>query len=506
MNITFDKSLGNAKIAELDKLEHERIAEIRNTPNTVSHSHSGAVYYVSPNGNDALNGRTPKSAVRTISRAIGVSKQGDAILLERGGCWREKIVVPEGRTISAYGEGRKPIISGSPEDGSGAEKWTLDYADESGKKIWRFYNDALTDVGAIFFDGDGNFNYKGFARKQIPNVRFGKYTCRENPEREFDYREELENMTLFHKWNTHTDCEIIPADSAVGSVFLRCDKGNPGELFRNIEFNTRGHNITVRGNNVTIDNLCIVHTGGHGIGAGTVENLTVTNCEIGWIGGSLQNYRKDEYGSFIRYGNGIQVFGGCKGYTIENCYVYQCYDAGITHQYSIKSKGDCFMNDVLYRNNVITDCVYCIEYFLSETEEYRRSGENVLFEGNLLRRAGFGFGSTRHNTGGDGCIRSGGKSNNPFKNFVIRSNILDRSTTFLVQCSVQAEEYIPKMVGNTYIQGVGNRLCHFGLDFEKVDVDENTESYVKNLLCDEEADVYCVDFVPKYVYEIYEGQ
>ena len=33
-----------------------------------------------------------------------------------------------------------------------------------------------------------------------------------------------------------------------------------------------------------------------------------------------------------------------------------------------------------------------------------------------------------------------------------------------------------------------------------------TESYVKNLLCDEEADVYCVDFVPKYVYEIYEGK
>ena len=39
MNITFDKSIGNAKIAELDKLERERIAEIRNTPNTVSHSH-----------------------------------------------------------------------------------------------------------------------------------------------------------------------------------------------------------------------------------------------------------------------------------------------------------------------------------------------------------------------------------------------------------------------------------------------------------------------------------
>jgi hypothetical protein len=31
-----------------------------------------------------------------------------------------------------------------------------------------------------------------------------------------------------------------------------------------------------------------------------------------------------------RFGNGIEIFGACDGFTAENNYVYQCYDTGIT--------------------------------------------------------------------------------------------------------------------------------------------------------------------------------
>jgi len=507
MNTIIDTAVGNAKVAELDALEAKRIEEIRNTPNMDMSKITGKCFYVSPNGNDTNVGLSEKAPFRSITKAICTSKEGDTILLERGGYWREKIKMPPNRTITAYGEGNKPIISGSPENGAGAEKWTLDYEGENGEKIWKFHNEAMTDIGIIAFDGGEDFQYKGFAKKSMPNCIAGKWTCQGAPEREYDYRKELSDLMFFHKADSEYNGDFIATDRAIGPVYLRCDRGNPGEIYDQIEFNTKGHTILIgNSNGVTVDNICIVHTGSHGIGAGTVNDLTVTNCVIGWIGGSLQSYTRNEIGSCFRYGNGVEIYGGCERYTIENCYIYQCYDAGITHQYSFRAKGDCIMEDVLYKNNVITDCVYNIEYFHSEYEGYTRTGKNILFEGNLLRRAGFGFGQTRPNGGGDGNIRSGGVSN-PFKNFVIRNNIFDRSLTNLVQCETQAEEYIPKMEGNTYIQGIGGRLCHFGVvPAPVVPFDENVSDSVSNVLGDKDAKVYFVESIPRYEFKAYTGK
>ena len=507
----FDIKEGNKKVDELNNLEAKRIDEIRSTPNMDLTEKKGAKRYVSPNGNDTNCGLTPKAPFKSINRAIAASVPGDTVLLERGGYWREKVVIQTGITLTAYGEGRKPIISGSPENGAGAEKWTLDFEGENGEKIWKFYNEQMTDVGGIFFDGGDDFSYKGYAAKDIPDCcgfdeNGAIFTCKGNPEKKYDYRAELKNMHFFHKADSAFNGNFIATDRALGPIYLRCDKGNPGEIFSQIEFNTKGHTIVARATDITIDNICIVHTGSHGIGAGTIEGLTVQNCEIGWIGGSLQSYYRDEIGTAFRFGNGVEIYGGCKRYTIRNCYVYQCYDAGITHQYSFRAKGDCIMDDVLYKDNVITDCVYNIEYFHSEYEGYVRTGKNILFEGNLLRRAGFGFGQTRPNRGGDGNIRSGGVSN-PFKNYVIKNNIFDRSITNLVQCETQAEEYIPKMIGNTYIQGVGNGLCRFGVvPVANTKVDENVFNSVKNLLRDEEAEVYFVEHIPQYEFPVYTGE
>ena len=89
----------------------------------------------------------------------------------------------------------------------------------------------------------------------------------------------------------------------------------------------------------------------------------------------------------------------------------------------------------------------------------------------------------------------------------IKNNIFDRSITNLVQCETQAEEYIPKMEGNTYVQGVGNGLCRFGVvPVANTKVDENVFDSIKNLLRDEDAKVYFVDNIPKYVFPVYEGE
>ena len=76
------------------------------------------------------------------------------------------------------------------------------------------------------------------------------------------------------------------------------------------------------GDDITVDNLCLKYTGVHGVGAGTVNDLTVQNCEFGWIGGSVQGVLgSNKYET--RFGNAVEIYGGCENYTVQNNYIYQ---------------------------------------------------------------------------------------------------------------------------------------------------------------------------------------
>lgn len=52
----------------------------------------------------------------------GRLKSGDAVFFERGGLWRGYLDCAEGVTYSAYGQGEKPRIYGSPENGADPNK------------------------------------------------------------------------------------------------------------------------------------------------------------------------------------------------------------------------------------------------------------------------------------------------------------------------------------------------------------------------------------------------
>ena len=159
----------------------------------------------------------------------------------------------------------------------------------------------------------------------------------------------------------------------LGELYLRCDAGNPGEVFDSIEALTRRHMFFVKNNeNVTIENLCIKYVGTHAISASSTRGLTVIGCEIGWIGGAIQhyfgtdpNYPEGRRGSVTRYGNGVEIYGSCDNYTVKNCYIYQVYDAAITHQ--ITTNGKKFeLKNIKYAGNLVENCVYSIEYFLDQ--------------------------------------------------------------------------------------------------------------------------------------------
>lgn len=490
---------GNAKVAELDTLEANRVAEIRNTPNIDTATISGTKIYVSSStGDDKNSGTTPDAPVKTAVQANKLVSAGGAVFFKRGDLWRaERFTAKSGVTYTAYGEGAKPVFYGSPENGAVAENWSLVHEDAStGALIWMYKNQDMKDVGTIVFN-EG----EGFAMKETPSVINEKYITKGTKDTPFDYKKELDkNLEFVH-------ILTIPAESknSTGAIYLRCDNGNPGKVFDSIEFNTLGSIISVGGtSDVSISNLCLKYAS-FGIDGGDHANLNIKDTEIGWIGGNISGYRS---GTPIRYGNGIECYGSCDGFVVDNCYIYECYDAGVTHQSSGDGDKNVLQDNIKYINNVITDCVYNIEYFLGFDENNPfalKEGQSILFEGNLLRRAGYGFGSIRPDVDNQRHIRCGNNtSDNMYKDFIIRNNIFDRAVHELVATTITsaaAENGItpPKYVGNVYIQGIGNGLFSHG-----VGLGARTNLIAKDSIAeklgDTTAQVYFVDSIPKYSY------
>ncbi len=411
---------GYNKIKELDIYEAQRIAEIRSTESVYSANNNGRIFYVSSSSGSTSGGDSEDNPllVSTLNEVASrlPERNGDVILFKRGDTFRGQLTTTVGVTYSAYGDvaDGKPIFIRGPRNYADASLWT-EYLNKDGKIIWRI--DGIPgDAGAIVIDGG-----KIVGLKEIPNYQSGGYYVRGNTSVAFDIATELDRNYEFFHHNPPSGTSVNINSS--GTVYFRCDEGNPGELFEDIEFNVNGNIIAAR-DNVTIDNLCLKYFGSHGIGAGTVQNLKITNCEIGYGGGSIQFYSS---GNVTRFGNGIEIYGGLLNYEIDNCYVYEIYDAGITHQISSSAAGNYYMRDITYTNNVLCDSTYNIEYFMSSDNANTRSErfmENVLFESNLIRRAGYGWGQQRPDPAPAG-IKGWGHNNTCF-GYILKDNIIDR--------------------------------------------------------------------------------
>ena len=435
----------------------------------------GKCYYVANDGNDENQG-TEQHPWATLEKVTNtVFSEGDTVLFKRGDVFRGRMITQSSVTYSAYGEGEKPIICGSLENAADPDKWIRV---ENTENIWRYYSDK-TDIGSIFFNGG-----REYAAKRCPMIINGKF--------EFGI-EKLNDMQFVclpdpqkaKKLNNSTFKDIA------GPLYLRCDKGNPGEVFESIEMSERYYLITVpyHSKNIVIDNLAVKFGGAHGIGGGFIEGLTVKNCEIGYIGGGIQSYYKkpipeDTYVP-IRYGNGVELHSYCNGYTVQNCWVHDIYDAGITHQQGTNHSVGLIFKDVSYVGNLIENCIYSIEYFARKSA---KNGATVLMENiriadNIMRYAGCGFGSQR--TLAEDCWNVGTHINGWYTsmnltngNFVIENNILDRAlysspdrplkqNTSIILVSAEYEEWLPAFAGNTYVCEKGNHFAYKGTLVEK---------------------------------------
>ncbi|MBQ8663909.1 MAG: cell wall-binding repeat-containing protein, partial [Eubacterium sp.] len=344
--------------------------KILNTESDWTLGEGGTVYYVSPNGNDENDGLTPETAWQTLDKVNSAALEGceyltedekfpeytwacenkeswahlnsgDVVLFERGGLWRGVLRTREGVAYSAYGEGQKPEIWGSPENGTGGEKWSLlDGTDN----IWVFYR-PLQDCGGILL-GENTVAQKKMAfwdddTKSYLDVGNDQQFSNEVLEaaEELDLTK-LEDLYFFN-YIEHEEPILNqpPEFGAFGTLYLRCDAGNPGEIYDSIEFFTGNNgwnqNLVSTANGVTLDNLSFRY-GSAGVQMQGYSNVVVQNCCISWVGGITLGYEIQIDGvtfgrtgaSIMRTGDGI-MSGGTNN-IIKNNYITQTFDWAIT--------------------------------------------------------------------------------------------------------------------------------------------------------------------------------
>lgn len=382
-----------AALNSLRKVTDNRIEEILNTPNLTIPS-GATVYYVSNSGNDSNDGLSPATAWASLSKASSVkgNKRTETyVLFERGGLWRGQLTAKGYVTYSAYGTGDKPKIYASPFNGGGSanvSNWV-----ETSSNIWTFTSSELKDdIGTLIFD-DSSYATKVLTKGAVKS-----------------------DLTFYHDYTN-------------GVVYLY-STSNPATRFNSIEFNIRQH-IVEASSYATIDNLCLKFGGWHGVRAGTAYGLTVQNCEFGWIGGSLHNPGSSD----TRLGNAVEIWGYCGDFTVVNNYIYQIYDAGITQQITLTNNTLRTQKNVLYSGNVIENCNYSIEYWITSSDSNPSYIDTFLIEDNLMWYAGRGLCETRSDKS-NACHIQGWRffDRNRATNFVIRENVMIDSYNQIINC------------------------------------------------------------------------
>ncbi len=461
------------------KTTNRRIEEIKNTPN-IEIPEGATVYYVSNSGNNNNDGKSPATAWKTLSKVNSADLQpGDYVLFERGGYFRGDkkqsttasntlgaLNAKAGVTYSAYGVGEKPIISASAEEGAVASRWK-----EIQDNIWEYTpateSGFWNDIGSlVLIDAQGNETYatKMLVHKDSQG-NLVEYKTRRPVSSDAVYTVLQNDLEFLH--NTYHG-------SYTYRIYLYSEQ-NPGERFESIEFLQNKRGIYIGGDNVTIDNLTIKYAGSHGIGSGTRNNLIVTNCTFEWIGGSVSGVKTNKTTGEetpARYGNGVEIYGGCNNYIVENCYFNQIYDAAVTHQYDFSNDADPTNTtdrshkNVLFKDNVMEYCTYSIEYFLGKALNADTNPslfDNVVYEGNIMWYAGEGIGSQRPDETQPAHIK-GWNHVNDVKNFTIKNNFAAYSTAMLIHGGFRNKLSTKgvQLVDNVFVGTNGQELGFFG--------------------------------------------
>ena len=433
-----------------------RIDEIRNTPNTNIQNIEGNIYYLSNNGDDNADGKTPQTAWKTLNKLrIEFSnsiQSGDCILFNRGDMFRGNITISKDNILlGSYGDETqsKPEICVSPYNAAVEGTWS-----QIEQNIWQYSEKVNADVGAVwFFKND----------KSLTNThKWSNYSYEIGQKISFDSSFDESNLNISSILDN--DLKFYHTGKAssgnnTGEYVYVYSQSNPQSRFDRIEFSVGLNGIYGR-TNLVVDNIKIVFAGNHGIGTGSVANLTVTNCEFGYIGGSRQNQDN------VRFGNAIEIYGQVNdtngyavenGFVVDNNYIYEVYDAGITFQYTANSSSTVVKN-AKFINNVVERCNYSVEYWnVSKSTAQDKQDSyigNFEIQNNIFKYSGYGVSQTRPDKSQSAHIKTwvhdADTENKVTGSFEIINNTFYLSSEQMIAIYACDEKSMPKLKNNKF--------------------------------------------------------
>ena len=312
-----------------------------------------AFYVDAARGDDARDGLRPETAWRSLAQVNRAPlAPGDRVLFRRSQSWRGQLVPRSGAagaviTYGAYGEGGKPALLGSVA-ADRTEDWQA-----AGASLWvtvtrtNQASPLSVDVGNIIFDHGKSVGVKKWSEADL--------------RRDGDY---------FY-------------DALTRQVKLRSDE-HPAKRHQSIELALRRHIIEQNGcGYVTYENLDLRYGAAHGIGGASTRHITIRGCDISYLGGGHQFTRPD--GNPVRFGNGIEFWSSAHDCVVEDCRIWEIYDAALTNQ----GDGTNVEANITYRRNVIWNSEYSFEYWNRGPASQTR---NIVFEHNTCADAGCGWG------------------------------------------------------------------------------------------------------------------
>lgn len=309
------------------------------------------IFYVSNNGCDTNDGRSPETAWKTIAKVNASMESGDEILFRCGDTFYGRIIPKAGvspaqpTTFKSYGEGPKPVISQYKITKCGAwEKvsdnvYKLDMTDTS-----KFDgNHDQIDANAGFLKIDGRIFYK-------------KRPTLEELSEQWDFYSDNANKILY-VYSEKCPCEM--ADE----IKIACNIG-----------------CMAFTSHIKVLDLVFNGTGGHGIN-GVTGGAYIENCEFHEIGGSeLPGYPVPN----TRYGNGVECWSNSHDVTVKGCKFSDIYDVAITMQgTAVKINWE----NMYFINNTIWNCTQAFEIW-SSGELPDTGFVNCHFKGNTCINSG----------------------------------------------------------------------------------------------------------------------
>lgn len=402
-----------------DAVAEVKIKEILSAPDELSIK--GTTYYMADDGDDNNDGLSPDTPWRSFEKLASFRKElrsGDAVLFKRGSVFRQNdikhpnlndnaaIIAVDGVSYGAYGTGPKPALYGSPRNFAEDNVWVKSERYD----VWQTRL-PLQDAGIVVFDEGKYTGVKKCALDQVKTER--------------DFYHDTEN----------------------GILYLLSGRGCPSDVYDSIEIGVDRPIFLFCSyvSNVVLDNFCIKYVGGHAIsGYEHNNNIDITNCEIGWIGGSMQN-------PTVRYGNAIQFYLHNANLKVENNWIYQAYDAGITFQCC---RPEVTYKDISFSYNVIDYCNYAIEWWSRGLDA---EIDGIYFDGNIMRFSGYGWGRQRPDQHTSCHIYgSGSKNYTHLGEVFVRDNIFDSAYSQVIWWGWNTQGSQPDWVlkNNTYYQGL----------------------------------------------------